>query len=497
MKRPGLLSGRSAVWRWLTCVLLACGAGWLGWRYFATRNRVDLVVNGVHFPRYTHQTSPEGLLREVGLTLADEDLVVLLSPSSSSLVDGSELVVRLARPVVIASDGALVETLTTGDTIGQALDDSSAEQLDGDRYLLQGRLVNRDSPLPAAERPEPLTLANWAQALRHSVTVSIRRATPITVRDGDSTVSSRTAAVTVGEALQDQGIALFEGDLVTPGLQAPIVLGLTIQIARSLPLTLTVGGSSRMTRSRVGTVQALLDEQAVVLGELDYVKPIASEALERDLAVQVVRVIEERHVQEIPLPFETIYQPDPAVEIDNHHIADWGREGAERREVLVRYEDQVETARTETDAWIEREPRDRLIEYGTQIVLRQMDTPDGPISYWRTIRMLATSYNAPTAGKPMDHPTYGITRLGWRARFGIIAVDPRVISLEQNMYVPGYGPGVAGDTGGAILWRRIDLCYDDDNLVLWKKWVDVYLLEPIPPEDEINWIIPNYPVEKE
>jgi 3D (Asp-Asp-Asp) domain-containing protein len=117
------------------------------------------------------------------------------------------------------------------------------------------------------------------------------------------------------------------------------------------------------------------------------------------------------------------------------------------------------------------------------------------IRYWRKVRMLATSYNAPTAGKPLDHPLYGITRVGWRARKGIVAIDPRVMALLTEVYVPGYGFGTAADTGGAIKGRRIDLCYDDDNLVLWYKWGDVYLLEPVPPADEITWMLPTYPRE--
>lgn len=48
------------------------------------------------------------------------------------------------------------------------------------------------------------------------------------------------------------------------------------------------------------------------------------------------------------------------------------------------------------------------------------------------------------------------------------------------MYVPGYGVGIACDTGGAIVGKRIDLGYDDDNLKLWARWVDVYLLTPVP-----------------
>ncbi len=134
--------------------------------------------------------------------------------------------------------------------------------------------------------------------------------------------------------------------------------------------------------------------------------------------------------------------------------------------------------------------------YGTKIVLREIQTPDGVKRYWRHLRVLASSYTAATSGKDPGHPAYGITRLGWRATKGIIAVDPAVIPLRANMYVPGYGVGVAGDTGGAIRGRRIDLCYDEHNLAFWWEWVDVYLLEPVPPASQIAWTLPNWPIER-
>ncbi len=65
-------------------------------------------------------------------------------------------------------------------------------------------------------------------------------------------------------------------------------------------------------------------------------------------------------------------------------------------------------------------------------------------------------------------------------RFGIVAVDPRVISLGTNIYVDDYGVGNACDTGSAIVGKRIDLGYDDTNLRYWYRWVEVYLLTPVP-----------------
>ncbi|PKG23831.1 3D domain-containing protein [Niallia nealsonii] len=39
----------------------------------------------------------------------------------------------------------------------------------------------------------------------------------------------------------------------------------------------------------------------------------------------------------------------------------------------------------------------------------------------------------------------------------VISVDPKVIKLGSKVYVPGYGYAVAGDTGGAIKGKKIDV----------------------------------------
>jgi 3D (Asp-Asp-Asp) domain-containing protein len=196
------------------------------------------------------------------------------------------------------------------------------------------------------------------------------------------------------------------------------------------------------------------------------------------------------------IPYETVRRPDSALELDQQRTDQSGKNGIRKRRVHLMYEDGVQKSREVAEEWIERQPATRIISYGTKIVVRELETPDGVIRYWRKIRVLATSYTAATSGKKRDHPEYGITRIGWRARKGIIAVDPTVIKLRSNMYVPGYGPGIAADTGGMIKGRWIDLCYDEDNLVLWKKWLDVYILEPLPAAREINYLLPDSPRER-
>jgi 3D (Asp-Asp-Asp) domain-containing protein/peptidoglycan hydrolase CwlO-like protein len=53
----------------------------------------------------------------------------------------------------------------------------------------------------------------------------------------------------------------------------------------------------------------------------------------------------------------------------------------------------------------------------------------------------------------------GTTATGLPVGPGIVAVDPTVIPLGTRMSIPGYGDGVAADTGGAITGNRIDLWF--------------------------------------
>ena len=53
----------------------------------------------------------------------------------------------------------------------------------------------------------------------------------------------------------------------------------------------------------------------------------------------------------------------------------------------------------------------------------------------------------------------GHTATGAPVGYGVVAVDPSVIPLGTRMTIPGYGEGVATDTGGAIQGAVIDLWF--------------------------------------
>jgi 3D (Asp-Asp-Asp) domain-containing protein len=53
----------------------------------------------------------------------------------------------------------------------------------------------------------------------------------------------------------------------------------------------------------------------------------------------------------------------------------------------------------------------------------------------------------------------GHTATGMPVGWGVVAVDPAVIPLGTRMSIPGYGEGVAADTGGAVQGAAIDLWF--------------------------------------
>ena len=470
------------------------------WSYQRAGQPVTLVVNGQPFPLRTHRLTVQAVLLQTGLTLHPQD--TLWPPPESGLQPGQSIEITLARPVVIALDGDGAHRLhyTRRRTPAGIFRELGIPLAPADEVYVDGRLWKPDRPLPLILPPAPGRTANLQkriEALRpRPVRLTLRRAIPVRIEDGGQTLILHTTDRTVGDVLVAQDIPLYLGDAITPPLHTPLTPNLTITIERATPLAIRVDGRILKTRTRRPTVGEALAQEGVSLVGQDYTIPAEDAPLAPNTIVQVVRVTEALEIEKETTPFETKWIPDHNLELDRQEISQEGQEGVTKTRTRVRYENGREVSRVEEETWLEQEPADRIITYGTKVVVRTLETPDGPIEYWRKIRMLATSYSAATSGKSKDHPAYGITRTGMRAGYGVVAVDPSVIPLRTEVYVPGYGQAIAGDTGGAIIGKHIDLGFDEDSPPLWYRWVDVYLLTPAPPWHEIRYVLPQYPQER-
>jgi len=432
--------------------------------YQTTLTPVTLVLDGHERRLHTHQDTVCALLMDIGLTLHPRDDVNLAPETPLE----PEMVVRVERahPVIISADGHTVTFRTHARSVEDMLMEARVSLGPYDEVEIEGDLL--------LSNPEPAR-------------ITVHRAVPFTLHEDGRTTTLYTTASTVGGALRRAGLTLYLADGVQPGLGERMSAGMPVTVDRSVPVMVQVDGRTLRTRTHRERVDEVLADLNVVLTGQDYTVPALDASLEEEATIRVVRVAERFLIEQEPIPFNSVWQPDPNLEIDNERLLQEGARGILERRIRLRYEDGHEVGRAIENEYVAVPPTTKIMGYGTKIVVRTLNTPSGPVEYWRKIRMLATSYSAATAGTPRSSPWYGRTRTGVKMRHGIVAVDPRMIKLRTQVYVPNYGIGYAGDTGGAIKGRRIDLGYDDDNLVLWYRWVDVYLLTPVP--DQINYVL--------
>ncbi len=475
-------------------IALAFVVGALAVGYRAALTPVTLVVDGQVQQLRTHQDTVAALLMDAGLALYPEDAV--RPGRETTLEPGLTVEVRRARPVYVIADGHTLLLRTHATSVEQVLAEARVslgphDKVDVEGDLLSGghaaELVSANAAMQSsrqnrsADALDLLPRPNPAAADAEPAHVIVHRAIPFTLHEDGQAATLYTTAPTVGEALRRAGLTLYLADGVQPGLGERVSAGMHLYVDRSVPVVIQVDGRTLRTRTHRERVDEVLADLGIVLTGGDYTIPTLDDLLGEEATIRVVRVSERFLIEQEPIPFEVVWQPDPDLELDQpNRVLQEGVPGVFQRRVRLRYEDGQEVSRQADSEHVAVPPTTKVIGYGTKIVIRTLDTPSGPIEYWRVIRMHATSYSANTAGTPKSSPWYGRTATGMTMRHGIVAVDPRMINLRSQVYVPDYGVGIAGDTGGAIKGRRIDLGYDDDNLVLWYRWVNVYLLTPVP-----------------
>jgi len=167
---------------------------------------------------------------------------------------------------------------------------------------------------------------------------------------------------------------------------------------------------------------------------------------------------------------QVVTKDDPDKELDDDTVMDEGSDGKKTTVYRIAYYEGAEYSRDVVSVDISP-AKDKIISHGTKIVWRDLQTPDGTISYWRKMRVWATDYDSHCPGCDKT------TAIGMTQGKGVIAVDPKVIKLRSKLYVPGYGMAVAGDTGGAVKGNIIDLGFEEAKTSGWQShYVDIFLI---------------------
>lgn len=424
---------------------------------------VSIQINGQPAEIKSSAWTVSGLLVEQNISLTKEDAIDL--PLSTWLFGGETISIEKADWVTIEADGETFSVFTRHRSPEVILSEAGIELSSRDQIMLDGK------PAVVGIKMSP--------GDNHSIQVQRAQTVEILVESQSESISS--TAATLGDALWEHGIQLSVGDRLSPLSGTLLDKSLNAELQPAQDITIHYAAGMIKSRTAAETVREALAETGIPLQGLDYSRPGANSQVPGDGVIQVVRVQENLLLENEPVPYDTGTQPVADLEIDNRKIVQSGVYGLMTRRVRVRHEDNLEISRQVEAEYMSQESQSEIIGYGTQIVPKTINTPDGPIKYWRALSMYAVSYNVTSNGG------YG-TATGVPLAKGVSAIDPRYIPYGTRMYVPGYGHALAADTGGGIKGRMIDLGYLDEDYVSWHEWVTVYFLWP-PPENVV-WIIP-------
>jgi len=438
--------------------------------FLSTRKKITLVINGREQEVVTHAMLTRGVLRAGAIPLSEADAI---SPGLNALLRrGDSITIDQAAQVQIHVDGEMLSLLTPQRIPIIILAEAGVSLSPADAIIADGLPVAIDQPLPSARK----------------YSLQIRRATHIDLVEGGQEHSFTSTASTLGQALWEQGIALYQRDQLKPPLDTTLQGGeIQVQLVRSRELTIQLQGNSIMTRSVKSKVGEVLSESSIALQGSDYSLPPERDAIPENGHIQIIRLREEVLLEQEPLPFGVSQQGVADLAIDNTTVVQAGEYGLKAQRVRVIYEARPgtegwnEISREVEDEWVARQPQDRVIGYGTKIEVKTTSTADGPIEYWRAVDAFATSYSPCRLG--IDGYCNSTTASGKQLQKGMIGVVRGWYNymVGQRVYIPGYGFATIEDIGAGVSGRHwVDLGYTDEDWVQWSQTVTVYFLTPVP-----------------
>lgn len=363
-----------------------------------------------------------------------------------------------------------------------------------------------------------------------------------TISDGTSVVNYTTSTTDIPQVLEEAQIPISEKDRITDSKTSRNTVSILIE--RCMGVTVEYQGKTLTAETYEGTVEDILKALDITLAEGDYLTAYSQPILQTEkvydgMTIRVVSTAQETYTKTVSIPYETITYLDPTLTEGETQVKIAGVAG--RQEVT--YEKTGEKA-SKTDTVISTRllasPVDEVLLIGTgtaseasenTVVISTEATvaaetqaepevlaaepqpestpepspapepeptpyipapvpePEPPAAnsgnYITTASGEALSYSSVLSVEATAYTGGGTTATGTSARYGAIAVDPKVIPYGTRMYIVSddgkwiYGEATAEDCGGAIKGNIIDLYFDDYNTCIQfgRRNCTVYILD--------------------
>jgi 3D (Asp-Asp-Asp) domain-containing protein len=234
--------------------------------------------------------------------------------------------------------------------------------------------------------------------------------------------------------------------------------GFAFQKIEESLIRVRVDGATVITEDPMPHLQQILTDAAVNLGNKDRAQATMTVDGHGNVSmpeIDVTRVLDKIVYTTEPIPCPVTWVSDASLAPGRSELRSPGQPGVLLKKYDVTTDNDVEVHRSQIGSEVLRQPAPKVIACGiwTDAVRRRAVSRGSGEQVVRTLRVTATAY----------------TRTGCQTASGVwpyvggVAVDPSVIPIGSKLYIDGYGPAKAVDTGGMIRGNRIDLFFDTES----------------------------------
>lgn len=308
----------------------------------------------------------------------------------------------------------------------------------------------------------------------------------VTIVDNGEETTVKTYKMTVGEVLDEVGIVLSEHDICSAGSEDLLSQTERIDIKRAFPVTVSDAQVEKTVYTALGTVGEVLEQHGIALDQNDEIVPAVEEQVEPGSVIEISRVEVVEVAEERTLGYETVEKATDHLEKGKTEIVTEGQNGLEKVTYRVTMKNGVETEREQIATEVVSEPVDKVVAVGTKVSQPQAVTTvasrggSADTRGARVITCRATAYDGSYETLGKSNPK---TALGKTPTVGTVAVDPSVIPLGSRLYIEtvdgswSYGECYAGDTGVSGYHVDLFMASRSQALSFGSRQVNVYILD--------------------
>ena len=304
------------------------------------------------------------------------------------------------------------------------------------------------------------------------------------IRDNNETILQFTTKHDTNSILSEEGISTNYIDVIdSSGLDEKIAY---INITRAFPVTISVDKQEIPLMITDGTVEDILFQNDIELGEKDLINLPINKTLSPDDRIEITRISSDEFVETEVIPHNVVYKETCLLKNNKTRVLKKGMDGEKQYIYKREYTDGEISSEEIIDESIIKNPKDEIIlvgKSGTPISDLDfgytLDENGIPENYTKVLHnQVATGYSAGGRARGAS---------GMRLFYGYVATDPEEIPYGTHMYITSpdgsfvYGYAIAADTGIGLLDDVIDvdLFYETylESCLNGRQNVDIYILD--------------------